>query len=157
MMDTQLLQQRILAAQSYYEALERSFEHPWLEQHEALLVGQLPLAEAMTLLHPQHYEARERTEHLRGPRAFSEQVGTGGLRCAGVQVWGYECPNTDLVADHWFPYGLGGPTISSNKLLLCRAHNTGKSSDVHFYVWERGEPEWLRVTLEKIAGVLRRS
>lgn len=71
--------------------------------------------------------------------------------CQSEILWGYKCElEGEIEVDHLFPYSLGGPSNGSNKLHLCRLHNRLKSSDIHFYPWEKGEPAWLEVVLGKI-------
>jgi hypothetical protein len=156
-MDAFTLDSRLKVAQAYFVALELSFFTPWKQQHASYLAGHLALPEAMALLHPDHYAAWDYTDRIRGGRVFKPEASQYGLQCGASHIWGYQCSRNDLAADHVFPYSLGGPTTSTNKLLLCTRHNTAKSSDIHFYPWEQGEPPWLESTLGNIAIVVSRT
>jgi hypothetical protein len=152
-MDVQILAARINACRSYLEALERSFQSNWLASHDLYTARKLSLFDSFALAHPAHYEGLDTRGTVRGPRPFGEEVAIGSLQCRSEQFWGYPCSQSGvqhLVADHFFPYSLGGPTVVSNKVYLCKLHNQMKSNDVHLYPWELGEPQWLSACLEAI-------
>ena len=79
------------------------------------------------------------------------------IKCRSMLLWGYECPFEDinqLAADHCFPYSLGGPTLATNKIYLCKWHNQIKAGDIHIFPWELGEPQWLLPMIDRIKRLL---
>lgn len=114
----------------------------------------------MALIHPDHYrffeeyEQRKRAANgvcpIRGRRNFESDAGS--LECQSNIVWGYVCDleQYQIVNDHQFPYSLGGPTLASNKIYLCKLHNALKAADIHFFKWECEEPIWLDTIICRI-------
>lgn len=145
---------RILAARAYIESLEYTFASDWLELYDRYTNGLLGIHEALALAHPQSYPDLSDGVDIRGNRAFTSQRNRHGLRCSSGLIWGYECTlnSPQLTADHLFPWSMGGPTAASNQLVLCHYHNLVKTSDVHVYPWELGEPAWLRALLQNLAS-----
>jgi hypothetical protein len=152
-MDISILQGRIDTACAYVNAVENSLQSNWLQRYELYRQGRLSLPDAIALVHPYHYEHLDSGLTVRGPRTFASEVGIEGIKCKADILWGYECSRVlevNIAADHLFPYSLGGPTLGSNKLYLCALHNQMKSSDIHLYPWEKGEPVWLSDRLATI-------
>lgn len=156
------LSTRVASANDYLQALARTLRLDWLDAYRQYTEGTLTLPESLALVHPECYPELQDGVDVRGDRAFSPIRNKHGLRCRSDLVWGYWCNlDTDpvLAADHLFPWSMGGPTVSTNQILLCRYHNLVKSSDVHVYPWERGEPQWLKgvlATLEQRHREFRR-
>jgi hypothetical protein len=145
---------RISLARDYLEALARTFQSDWLDLYQQYKEGQLPLTDAMALAHPENYPELHDGIDIRGERAFPPLRHPHGLRCESALIWGYTCgldPAGALAADHLFPWAMGGPTVATNQVMLCRYHNLVKTSDVHVYPWERGEPQWLREVVDTLA------
>jgi hypothetical protein len=147
---------RIACTQEYLQCLADFYGQRRQWEDDYRRIDEESLAVRFVLLHPFHYDEdntdKKRCE-IRGGRRFpfKPQVAEGG--CAAKLLWGYSCPleGTNLQVDHEFPYSLGGPTDPRNRLILCDMHNRLKSSDLHVYPWEKGEPKWLRDILDKIA------
>lgn len=158
MVDTILFEYRIQCTQKYLSFLEDSLALNWEKQYFLYQSKQLSLPYAFVLVHPWHCEllTSQDIKTIYGARTFQKEVGLTGMQCLSETIWGYKCSHSRqsksiVQADHLFPYSLGGPTISSNKIYLCKFHNQMKSNDIHFYPWERGEPAWLATHLQEIA------
>lgn len=153
------LDTRVDLGHRYLRALERSLDLGWHE-YAGVVDASGSWVERLALVHPWHYEhAREHTE-LRGPRQFSPEVRLASRSCEARLLWGYECDlnvSRGLAADHLFPFSLGGPTTAPNKIFLCSLHNTMKANDIHVFPWERGEPEWLELQIEKVRRAIART
>lgn len=133
---------RYKSAEEYLRVLEASLRIGWQASYEAAKTG--AICQRLALLHPDHYSelnlpASRTVETLQrsiqGPRTFAaySQPGT----CQSPLVWGYQCElGGDKQQDHLFPYSLGGPSIPTNRIYLCRYHNMVKTADVHCYPWE---------------------
>jgi hypothetical protein len=114
----------------------------------------------MALIHPEHYKHSEAAVSIRGPRHFDVELVHSGVQCGAVRLWGFSCGVTvegRVCGDHLFPYSMGGPTVATNKMLLCAVHNRMKSSDVHVFPWENGEPVWLSQVLIQVRKTLARN
>lgn len=143
--------------QKYVSSLYRISVSDWQQYYSQYLQGILGLTESMALIHPRHYEQVSITNQIRGNRAFPKEKGMINIKCSADVIWGYSCSIElagGMYADHLFPYSLGGPTISNNKLYLCELHNQLKGNDIHIYPWEEGEPDWLKGLLFRINKLL---
>ncbi len=142
---------------SYHRAvseLEGLDERTWLERHVAATVGS-DSATSYALIHPTVAPVPTmRWEEHRGRRAFASARRPAGGKCQSLLVWGYECPLRSPVAelemDHAWPFSLGGQSVPSNGVLLCRLHNRAKSHDVHNYDWPEMWPSWLLLMLSAV-------
>lgn len=149
--------ERIEQTESYLKILERSFTVEW----ETAYVASKTEADwkvRMALIHPEHYSAHAREDQdcpVRGVRSFPREVGMQDKPCSSKNIWGYDCHmdgnHGTLAGDHLFPFGFGGPTVASNKIFLCQLHNMIKGADLHFFPWEKAEPQWLSDTLRRVA------
>lgn len=160
MVNKSVIEHRFQCAQQYLDSLELSLQINWLEQYELYRKRQLSLPSAFALVHPWHYEDLTSTEvaSVRGNRRFSKEVSMKSILCSSEIIWGYKCCRRlreKVQADHLFPYSLGGSTVASNKIYLCKFHNQMKSNDIHLFPWERGEPEWLSICLQVIERIKR--
>jgi hypothetical protein len=72
-------------------------------------------------------------------------------RCEARRLLGRECPfnsvqdpelQESIEADHLWPHALGGPSVGSNRLWLCRVHNGMKAASVDHFHWAE-YPRWL--------------
>ena len=152
-----ILTTRLQMSYSYLVALDNNLQRDWNELYEMHLQGDMSLVDSMTLIHPDFYKHAGYSNRIRGNRKFPKEHGMTGIHCSANAIWGYACPLKSfesIVADHLFPYSLGGPTNSDNKLYLCRLHNELKGNDIHMYPWERGEPRWLDGLLLRISRLL---
>lgn len=146
---------RTTHARRYLAALRRSLGMPWRDAY-SMAIRSEDWLDRLALIHPEHYRdflsLSGSTCPVRGARTFDQQAAQQFDTCASPIIWGYpcECPMPTLCADHCFPWSLGGPTVSANKILLCREHNSLKGADIHFYPWERGQPEWLVDVIERL-------
>jgi hypothetical protein len=144
-------------ARMYLEALNESLRNSWLEQVDK----PLSIFQKLALLHPDHYGALDLPcnksvevikQQIQGKRKFERTIITAKCECH--IVWGYDCRlDTILELDHLFPYALGGPTIGTNRITLCKYHNMVKSSDVHCFPWEFYEKwcvPWVDMQLKKL-------
>ena len=159
--DLSLTPFRINSARAYVTELQISHSFiasEWLEQYELHRLGHLPVERTMALLHPEHHGELFRGEpDPRGARSFA--AAEFAEACQSEWIWGYKCPltpTTRTVADHIFPYSLGGATAAGNRITLCRWHNQVKAADIHFYPWERPRPDWVDILLHRIAARLSR-
>lgn len=156
-----VIRTRIATAEHYLALVDSDLDSTWNDlSTEALIRQDLPLA--LALCHPQHWEHHIRFEALLGPRSFRTPTLSGTRLCSAADYWGVDCGTlkrrqVDIVADHAWPYSLGGPTHVANIRWLCRRHNAAKSSDIHFYPWEGLWPEWLCGLLERIRQVRGRN
>ncbi len=158
-MDLTTLRNRITRGEEYLLALENFRNREWRAIFADYDEGRLTVPEAMVLVHPRFYNVREASvgQSIRGDRNFANVAGREVSPCMADQIWLSSCrlQNTeDLQSDHWFPFSLGGPTVASNQLYLCAVHNYSKSSDVHLFPWEHGEPAWFRTQVERIQNML---
>jgi hypothetical protein len=150
-----LFAERIDTCREYLAALKELEDCDWGHEYALHKGGNKSLVEAMALIHPSHYEGRILADDVRGDRTFPPLRSSAGVRCGADVVWGYSCAETQgFAADHLFPYSLGGPTESTNRVTLCTFHNQLKGNDVHAYPWERGTPGWLDALLDRISHVL---
>jgi len=149
MFSGELLLGRIDGARRYVAARHDLRSRVWLQAFREYQKRKLDLYQTMALLHPEHYPEPVSGTDPRGRRAFT--LNASDSRCYSEVIWGYECPIVDteagVVADHIFPYALGGVTQSTNRITLCRWHNSIKTCDIHFFPWERGEPPWVAEAL----------
>lgn len=123
----------------YLEAIQKTLSRPWLESYSTAQDVYIKLA----LLHPEHYKSLDLPSNvsisklqakIQGPRSFQNKSNQGSCNCN--LLWGYNCTlNEDIQQDHLFPYSLGGPTLGTNRIYLCRYHNMVKTSDIHIYPW----------------------
>jgi hypothetical protein len=135
------MEERFNSASKYLKVLEESFVVGWMKFHQE---GLQSLYGKLALIHPGHLGELDLPKHLtkekiqnivQGPRAFPEN--SLEFNCECNLIWGYSCIlETTIQKDHLFPYSLGGPTISCNKINLCKYHNMVKSSDIHCFPWE---------------------
>ncbi len=137
-------QNRIDTAKTYLERLNSNLSKGWNIIYEDYSKGHLDFFDKITMIHPDFIKSIHLPNHIshdnlirdiQGKRLFKQENGS----CQSKLLWGYECPyNNNLLChgDHLFPYSMGGPTISANKLLLCHYHNMVKSTDIHLYPWE---------------------
>lgn len=157
-----LIEGRFIAAHKYLGTLARvATIEDWREASSRALGQQIQGPETFALLHPQYFaEDPVLTVRLQGSRQFkpAELAAVEGHGCQSKRIWGYACDlssGSSLNADHVFPYALGGPTISSNLLPLCRYHNQVKTHDIHLYPHWQAAPSWvwqgLRQRLEALA------
>ncbi len=157
-MNLEKLKIRIERGEQYLLALEEFRNWEWGEILAEYRDGRLALPQIMVLMHPDFYAVREAQVgmSIRGPRSFSTTAGQHAASCMADRIWLLTCPlrRSEVQADHLFPYSLGGPTLAANQLFLCPAHNSAKGSDVHLFPWERGEPSWLAMQVEKIRKLL---
>lgn len=149
------LRERIKSAEIYLEHLEYSLKTDWISQYKAYLKGELSNEESLSLVHPLHYKDTAEEGDIRGPRSFTKEPSSGTIRCQCNKIWGYKCPvslrELDVIeADHLFPYSLGGATVSSNKIHLCKVHNRSKGSDFHLLPWENLNLSWVDQTIRRI-------
>lgn len=150
---------RIAAGEEYLRTLDESFGHEWIDLYNSFANEKRGIALGLALIHPEHYKHFEPQESIQGRRQFDFEVAQGNARCYADRLWGCACKSKidgRVCGDHLFPYSLGGPTIASNKMLLCSVHNRMKSFDIHVYPWEMGEPVWLPDVIERIRIVMTR-
>lgn len=145
---------RIACGAEYLAALGTPRWSTWREGFYEFQKGALGPREALTLAHPQ-WRAGSAIDMdvIQGPRNFEATSISPGDACEAQIIWGYPCPlpaSLPRHQDHMFPYGLGGPTVVTNRLTLCSVHNQVKAFDVHLYPWENGAPAWLADTLDRI-------
>jgi len=158
MVDVERIKRRIVTAERYLALIDEGRAGTWHEAKlEALASSDLVLA--MTLVHPQFWSDWKKSTEVLGPREFRVPNLVGTRYCAAADYWGVECASqrrldAEIVADHAWPYSLGGPTVVGNIRWLCRRHNSVKSSDVHLYPWEGLWPDWLNEQLAKLAAFI---
>jgi hypothetical protein len=78
-----------------------------------------------------------------------------GAFCRSIDIWGYECPygQRAIHVDHSFPRSRGGATHPRNARYLCDHHNLMKSTDIHFYSWEKllENYDWVLAILNQLS------
>lgn len=155
MLTAGVIRQRIQTAERYLELIDAGFVGSWHDAYRDVLVsGDLVLG--LALIHPEYWSGSAAERALLGPREFRVPTLRGTRNCASADYWGAPCPSAgredvEIVADHAWPFSLGGPTVVGNIRWLCRRHNAVKSSDVHLYPWEGLWPGWLSDHLRKVA------
>lgn len=153
-MNPDILQFRYNSARIFLSTLVKYSKLEWTELYEMYLSGELKLEELMCLVHPVHFRDRVSQNVIQGVRKFASESCLSTMQCQSSKIWGYACESVNdgnqLVADHYYPYSLGGPTTAANKLYLCRFHNELKTCDIHIFPWENGEPSWLRSQIDRI-------
>lgn len=153
-MNSSMIVGRITTAEKYLELIDSPLSGTWSDLRTyAVATRDLPMA--LALVHPEHWREHIPPQFLLGPREFRAQVLRGTRFCNAVDYWGVPChrsddPDREIVADHAWPYSLGGPTVPDNIRWLCRRHNAAKSSDIHLYPWEALWPTWLDGLLERV-------
>jgi hypothetical protein len=146
---------RIISSKKYLRNVYIKAKKEWDEIYRNYVNNSLSTEEKLAIVHPINYrEKLDKSEILR-KRNFAQEPVSQSMECQSKVIWGYKCDiqnqlSNDIQADHLFPYSLGGPTLPSNKIHLCSEHNYLKGSDVHFFPWEEGEPEWLDGTISNI-------
>lgn len=154
MLSADIVTSRIITAERYLEIVDGELPGEWSDLREyAVARKDLPIA--LALVHPQCWEEIATSTQVLGQRAFHIAPLLGTRFCGAADYWGVPCrtrddPTAEVVADHAWPYSLGGPTIAANIRWLCRRHNAAKSSDVHLYPWEGLWPTWLNDVLNRI-------
>lgn len=138
------------------------FDGVWIQKYKevhdsSLNVNNLPIA--LALIHPNFYYRRGEPFHnnLQLQWLKNNNFKNGILRtnrCQFVKCSGYDCVFHEsrifnIEADHFWPNSLGGPSILSNRLLLCSFHNNSKSNSYLNYNWNE-VPSWLLTQLEVI-------
>ena len=148
---------RVRATEGYLKILEHSFSVEWGLQFELLRRADDWVAE-LALIHPEHFFDIKNSQNnclVRGGRYFEKELAMSARKCGCDRVWEYDCPihagGESLAADHLFPFSFGGPTKPSNKIYLCARHNAMKGSDLHFFPWEKGRPDWLKSLVKTVA------
>lgn len=126
----------------------------WLERSSAATAGH-DTSTAYALIHRDVAPVTpERLRELQGQRAFASVRRLVGARCEANLVWGYDCPmhtpSHELELDHSWPFALGGQSVPSNGIWLCKLHNRAKSHDIHNYDWPELWPSWLLVMMSLI-------
>lgn len=152
------MNQRYQTARKFLVTLESTLKLGWQKSAGRPELGFL---EKLALLHPEHFNSLDLPNHtntktlqtsIQGNRRFASQQ--SNVLCQSMLIWGYECPiETDLQQDHLFPYSLGGPTVGTNRIWLCRYHNMVKTSDIHCFPWEELEQRcgpWLDNQIDKM-------
>lgn len=143
-----------LAYHDYVCRAEGMDARSWLEHYQTAL-AENDLAAAFGLIYHQVAPiSRSRWESHRGVRFFPTARRPGGTRCQSFLVWGYNCPihasAAELELDHSWPFALGGRSVPSNGIWLCKLHNRAKSHDVHNFEWPEVWPSWLMMMLAAI-------
>jgi len=141
-----ILEYRNYMSEKYIRFLSDSFNIGWEKQYQKInkkISIEDELVLKLTLIHPFHLKdlipdinkRKIKQLQIQGKRIFDTKV---FKKCESEKFWGYQCPfpNDNLVADHAFPYSLGGPTKGVNLRCLCKWHNMVKSNDIHCYPWE---------------------
>ena len=151
MLPTAVLELRQDHVLAYLHRLPLTRGKPWLDAVE--LANTLP--ERLALLHPHWLEGVTTQLAVQGAPAFTRS--SARATCRADLLWGYDCPlaHEAIQADHVFPYSLGGPSTGSNRLSLCRVHNSWKGADLANFPWELGEPDWLADQLGSVRRVMR--
>lgn len=158
MLDAKGIQRRIVTGERYLELIEDGHVGTWHDARlDALASNDLVLA--MSLVHPHHWSDTKKVSEVLGQREFRVPNLVGTRYCAAADFWGVDCASrrrvdAEIVADHAWPYSLGGPTVVGNIRWLCRRHNAVKSSDVHLYPWEDLWPDWLNQQLFKLSKLI---
>jgi len=137
----------------------------WLREYESVRgrlseLGTLP--RAFALIHPDFYYRKsisfKDSIPSYGPRAFPAKISDYDDCQAHIYTQVPCAFNSNRIlrgrvqADHRFPSSLGGPTIMTNRLLLCSYHNQMKSNDISHLDWS-DTPSWLIQHLDNIRAL----
>lgn len=143
------------------------FDDMWIEKYQEIIkddlsINKIPLA--LALIHPDFYYRKGKSFHKNSQLLWikNNNFKNGILRtnsCQFIKCAGYECIFNEskpfrIEADHFWPNSLGGPSILSNRLLLCSFHNTLKSNSYLNFDWET-VPSWLSSQLKTIYSLKR--
>jgi len=154
MFEAEVIRQRIVEGERYLALIDEGLSGSWHDaRRQALTSGDLVLA--LSLVHPEHWKDFRTAQQMLGPREFRTFNMAGTRWCAAADYWGIECStrrrsDVAIVADHSWPYSLGGPTVVGNIRWLCRRHNAVKSADVHLFPWDGLWPDWLNSHLDTL-------
>ena len=118
----------------YYDAtLDGNVKHP---------------IKCLVLIHPDYWITHSGESISLSDGKFLNQINQD-TKCEWNRFGNYVCPwNRDiflrgnLEIDHHWPASLGGPSLDSNRLNLCKHHNQMKSNSVEHYPWNT-KPAWL--------------
>jgi len=137
----------------------------WLREYETVrsrLFEIEILPRAFALIHPDFYYRKsvsfKDSIPSYGPRAFPGQISDYDDCQAEIYTQAPCAFNSNRIlrgkvqADHKFPASLGGPTMLSNRLLLCSYHNQMKSNDISHLDWSY-KPSWLNQHLDNIRAL----
>ena len=154
-MSPEVIEARIATAERYLELIDSPLHGDWIDLRSYALASR-DLPTALALVHPDHWSEHAQARAILGPREFRAQTLRGTRFCSSADYWGAPCrrrdnPDAVVVADHAWPYSLGGPTVQDNIRWLCRRHNAAKSSDIHLYPWDGLWPTWLDALLDRVA------
>lgn len=154
------MRKRIESAKKYLDYLEYSLKTDWAHQYEAYLEGKMSKEESLSLIHPLHYKDVTGAGDIRGTRSFTKEPSSDTIKCECEKIWGYDCSVSlrelgVIQADHLFPYSLGGATVSSNKIHLCKVHNRSKGADFHLLPWADLNFNWVDQTIHRIYSLLK--
>lgn len=158
MLAESVLRCRISEAERYLALALEDYGGKW-ELYRADAEARADVALALALIHPDNWPGQADQQRVQGSRAFRARMIHGTRLCNAVDYWGVTC-NTDTsregaIADHAWPYSLGGPTDVANIVWLCRRHNQIKAADIHFYPWELGWPDWLSTQLKRVERAVK--
>lgn len=152
---------QLLAGEEYAHALASLPARTWFECDEFYRSSGYRTPAAFILVHPAWYGGEGTTAAscpVRGMRRFSMSAPPAGSRCQSQELWGYGCPfpYPHLQPDHRFPFALGGPTVATNAIWLCAAHNAAKSADWHLEKRAPSGIAWFEPMLEAVRGLVVR-
>ena len=159
MIDSEIILYRISEAERYLEQLESNgrIATDWL-LYRADAEARRDLVSALTLIYSHNWPVPALRQNVQGPRAFRTPIIHATRMCSASEYWGVPCKSDTrsegAVADHAWPYSLGGPTVPGNIAWLCPRHNRIKGMDIHFYPWELGWPDWLPPHLDLLAALV---
>lgn len=141
--------------EKYAIALSKMFDTSWKNLNDRYSSNDYSDTEALILIHPAWYGGNQIQGQLcpvRGERRFKILSPPAHVECGAPELWGYRCPiaGQSLEADHRFPFSLGGPTLVTNVIWLCQAHNAAKAADWHLEVRSPAAIPWFRPLLERI-------
>jgi hypothetical protein len=117
------------------------------------------IPQMMLLLHPDVQEKLGVGTVERGETGpFNGGTEVQDEDCGFSKIDGLKCPfdgHNDLEPneeDHWWPAALGGPTISTNRLVLCKFHNRVKGYSPYLWHWgtEGHSLNWVEVRMERL-------
>ena len=134
----------------------------WLKYYTEIVKGEYTsekLPKLLALIHPDFYfregKTFEKNLPWRKDNHFTKGI-TDNAKCQSGKYTKIECLFNSMrnvrgkcEADHYWPNSLGGPSVLSNRLILCRFHNSIKTNNTYFFNWNE-IPLWLRSYIEKI-------
>lgn len=159
-MQNEYLESLLLLLSEFHDGKNRDRWYAEFKRVDAAQYSQSLTPLMLALCHPDFRvvggSSFDQEIHGRASRSFSNRVGRHE-RCQMEALSKVRCKFNEFPdirgrceIDHMWPWALGGPTVLSNSIRLCRFHNATKSSGIEHFPWN-GSLEWIPLTLQQVA------